>query len=207
MSVSGRKSFGVGWAALTLVAGCTTTVTAPPATPSWTIPAFVRNSGTCWELTAANGKDRVHLSVPASFVPDLDPLKAPGLSPGLRWTDDLRSPTYRAIGVYDVTASATSGSAEDALRWGAADFLGQAWGVVQPAVVEISEWSGVPGGRTGSQIYPTSDSTAAVARDNVFWLVPAGRSKIVVAASAPRGSAANELANQVSPTVALGACG
>ena len=156
---SDRRLFVVMCAALGLVAGCTTTVAAPPASPSWTIPAFVRSSGTCWELTAANGKDRVHLLVPPSFAPDLDPLKAPGASPALRWADGLGRPDYRAVGVYDVTASANGGNDEEALRWGAADFLAQAWGVVQPAVVGISEWSGVPGGRTGSQIYPTSDST------------------------------------------------
>ena len=151
-------------------------------------------------------KDRVHLLVPPSFAPDLDPLKAPGASPALRWADGPGRPDYRAVGVYDVTASANGGNDEEALRWGAADFLGQAWGVVQPAVVGISEWSGVPGGRTGSQIYPTTDSTGAVVRDNVFWLVPAGRSRIVVAASAPRGAQITELAGQVSPTITLGAC-
>ena len=104
-------------------------------------------------------KDRVHLLVPPSFAPDLDPLKAPGASPALRWADGLGRPDYRAVGVYDVTASANGGNDEEALRWGAADFLAQAWGVVQPAVVGTSEWSGVPGGRTGSQIYPPSDST------------------------------------------------
>lgn len=53
---------------------------------------------------------------------------------------------------------------------------------------------------------PHQRFNCAVVRDNVFWLVPAGRSRIVVAASAPRGAQITELAGQVSPTITLGAC-